>query len=116
MIARVKDLEPDDGTPWAGFTDRKRIAAEMMASGETIQRVAEALKVNRTTVWRWSQDEAFKAYVQYLHTERFWQNQRLMDEAFATSLRAICAAAGEGNAQVALGYVRALLTYKVASS
>ena len=116
MVAQVKDVESDDGTPWAGFAERKRIAAEMKASGETIQRIAEALKVNRTTVWRWSQEEGFKEYVSYLGTERYGRNRVLMEEALATSLQTICAAAGEGDAKVALGYVRTLLSYQAATS
>jgi hypothetical protein len=112
MLSQVKDDDADAGAPWEGFPERKRIAAEKYAVGEPIKRIAEALKVNRTTVWRWLKDPDFNAYVKFLHDQRFHQTFDLIDEAFVSSLQTIRTSAEEGDAQVALSFVRAVLVFK----
>ena len=120
MVARVKDVESDDGTPWAGFAERKRIAAEMKASGETIKTnrgSVEGEPDHRVAVVAGGRLQGGRrSTCSYLWTERHSQTRALMDEALATSLQAICSAAGEGDAKVALGYVRTLLSYQAATS
>jgi len=49
------------------FDPRQLAAARLLASGRSTPDVARELNLNRTTVWRWQRDPAFRAELRRIH-------------------------------------------------
>jgi hypothetical protein len=50
-----------------GLDPRQLAAARLLAIGRSVPDVARELKLNRTTVWRWQREPAFKAELRRVH-------------------------------------------------
>ena len=53
--------------PVATLTPRQLAAARLIAAGQSIADVADALGLNRSTVWRWTRDPAFHEELRQIH-------------------------------------------------
>jgi hypothetical protein len=56
--------EHDDETD---LTPRQLAAARLIAAGRTLPEVALELRLNRSTIWRWTRDPTFQAELRRLH-------------------------------------------------
>jgi|TARA_B100000809_G_C14671798_1_gene363523 hypothetical protein len=48
-------------TATSGLTSQQQQALNLLASGETIGKVSDQLKIHRSTIWRWSRIPEFEA-------------------------------------------------------
>jgi Homeodomain-like domain len=69
---KISDLRHERQPPeptGSTLTPRQLAAARLIAAGHTLPDVAVELRLNRSTVWRWTRDPAFRAELDRLHRQ-----------------------------------------------
>jgi hypothetical protein len=62
-----KSQQPQTPPQPSSLTPRQLAAARLIAAGRTLPEVALELRLNRSTVWRWTRDPTFQAELRRLH-------------------------------------------------
>ncbi|MGB9792227.1 MAG: phBC6A51 family helix-turn-helix protein [Thermacetogeniaceae bacterium] len=84
------------------LSPKQMLAAQMLALGRGVEETAEALGVNRTTIWEWKQDPAFVAVINRLQ-------QELWEEVFNKYKTVLCKALAVLDKALDAGNVKAAL-------
>jgi hypothetical protein len=97
--AKKNSIESD--APWGPLSDKQRLAVEMRMTGRSVTQIADELHVNRTTIWRWTKDEACISYHRYLVEQRVMDCAARMKHIHRITLDFYATAIESGNENLA---------------